>query len=482
MSEQKQLPIFGLGVEQRSPFVSTVERINAVVEMTENGRSQSAIYGLPGLTAILDFGIELIRDIYIREGDSIFYVVQADQFLSIAFDGSLTLLGTLGTLTGPAWISDNGQQLFINDGVSPSIYDPHDETFTAINSTFPKGATGATFHAGRFFVCVPTPNAPDPTIEGRVYASGLYDGLVWDALDFFTPESLPDGVVDIVRWQDNLIVFGQSSMEFWTNAQISVPGALGYQIIAGAATEVGLAAVKGWSAAGQQFFFLGRMKGQASVFELTGYRVAPVSTPKLDLIFAGLPTRSNAIATGYQVTGHSIFQITFPLIVDGQTWAYDTTTQLWCRRVSLGLPYYRGLLSVTSNDQVYITSAFVSKIFRMDSDVYTEDTFDMVFELSSIHLLKNGDTLSLDSIWLDMETGLAVAGENPQVMIQISKDGGHVWGEERFVSAGKTGEYKTRAIRRRMGLARDIAVRMRITDPVARRVTGAYMRVTGGVS
>ncbi|NOT96234.1 MAG: hypothetical protein HOP00_07985, partial [Nitrospira sp.] len=66
--------------------------------------------------------------------------------------------------------------------------------------------------------------------------------------------------------------------------------------------------------------------------------------------------------------------------------------------------------------------------------------------------------------------------------IQVSKDGGHVWGSERWVPLGKIGDYRRRAVRRRLGASRDIAIRFRITDPIPRRVCGAYLKLMAGVS
>lgn len=487
--ERKAIPIFGLGELQRSPFVSTVERINAVVEMTDDGRQQAAIFGLPGLTTLLDNGGSPARVLFMREGEDVFYTVQDDQVLSVTLAGTLTLLGVLGTTTGPVWIADNGVELLINDGVSPAIFNTATGVYAPITDIdYPTGALGATFHNSRFLVFVPTPNEPDPTIEGRVYASDPFAGLLWDGLNFFTPESVPDGIADVVRWKNDVVVFGLSSIEFWNNSAIQlIAGALGYQPIAnGISTEVGLSAVRGWAAAGQQLFFLGRMRGQASVFEMMGYQPKQVSPPKLDADWASILTRSNAICTGYVVAGHPIFQITFPLpTAGGQTWAYDTSTQLWCERKSINLPYYRGLFAVTSKDRVFMSGAFVGRIFLVSQQVFTEAEEDMIFQVTSKHLLKEGDQLAVDECWVDMETGLGTTegqGSNPQAMLQVSKDGGHVWGMERLVPIGKTGKYTARATRRRIGAARDIAIRLRITDPVPRRVTGAYLKLTPGVS
>lgn len=485
--DRKAHPIFGLGNQQRSPFVSTVERVNCVVELTPDGRQQAALFGLPGLFTIVDTGGEPLRAFYMREGEDVFYGVQEEQVIMVALDGALTLLGSLNTNSGPAWITDNGTQLFINDGVAPAVYDTTTNIFTPVTDPdYPEGAQGGTFHAGRFFVFVPTPNPVDPTIQARVYGSALYDGLAWDGLHFFTPESVPDGIVNVLRWKNDLVVFGASSIEFWGSVAIAVPGALGYQIIAGAATEVGLAATQAVAAAGQQLFFLGRMRGQASAFELRGYQPVQVSVPKLDADWASLISRISAVATGYVVAGHPIFQLTFPLETEnGQTWVFDALTQLWTERQSIDRPYFRGMFSATSKDRVFISGAFTGKIFLMAQQVYTEDGEDMIFQVTSTHMLKEGDKLAVDECWVDMETGLGTSegqGVDPQAMLQISKDGGHVWGEERFVPIGKTGAYTARAVRRRIGGARDIAIRLRITDPVPRRITGAYLKLTPGVS
>jgi hypothetical protein len=107
----------------------------------------------------------------------------------------------------------------------------------------------------------------------------------------------------------------------------------------------------------------------------------------------------------------------------------------------------------------------------------------LIFEVTSIHLLKHGDRFSADSVQIDIETGLGLPvgqGDNPQGMIQVSKDGGHVWGAEKWVPLGKIGEYRRRATRRRLGAARDIAIRFRITDPIPRRLCGAYLMPAEG--
>jgi hypothetical protein len=476
---RRAIPLFGLGNQQRSPFISTVERINCVVEMAENGRQQAAILGLPGLTTFVDFGDLPARGVFSTDNDLTFYVITGDQIVRAAFNQPPVTIGILQTQEGPVWMDSNGRQLFINDGTDAFIYEFSTSVLTQVEDPdFPEGARGGIFLSNRFWVSSP---------DGRVFASALLDGLAWDGLDFFTPESVPDGIRAIARWFNDLVVFGTDSIEFWTGSNTGVIGGLGFRPIAGANTEVGLEAELGYAATDQTLFFMGNSNGQTGIYEIAGYGARKVSTPHIDDLLAKRTTHVTAVATAYTVGGHPIFQLTLPGASSDVaiTIVYDNLSKLWSFRQSYELPYYRGLFATRSTDSVYVTDAFVGKIHKMVEDVYTEDGDIFPFEVTGFHLLKEGDSLAMSEISVDIETGLGIPvgqGDNPQGMLQISKDGGHAWWSEAWVLLGKIGEYKRRAIRRRIGAARDIAVRFRITDPIPRRVTGAYVRLVAGQS
>ena len=475
--------IFGLGQQQRSPFISTVKRVNAVVEMTENGRQQAALIGMPGLASYVSTGGRPARALFIREGELTFYVVVDDQILQLSANLPAKLLGSFTTIEGPIWMADNGTQLLINDGVTAYIYTFATDSLTQIvDPDFPSGARGAEFLQDRFWVYVTS-----GTSANRVYGSDQFNGLSWDPLNFFTPEATPDGIVSIMRWYNNLIVWGRTSIEWWTGVAVNVPGQLGFQPITGASTEIGLGGELSYFGVGQRLFFLGRVSGQAGVYEIVNYQAVKVSTPAVDADIVRRINHTISIGTGYMISGHGIFQLTFPdTTTQGAiTWAFDTTTELWCERQSYSKPYYRGLHASTTLDRVFISDAFTGTIWEMSDAYQVEGDDPLIFEVTSIHLLKQGDQLAVDSIQIDMETGLGLSvgqGSDPRGMIQVSKDGGHVWGMEAWVPLGKIGAYKTRAIRRRIGAARDIAIRFRITDPIPRRVSGAYLYLTPGVS
>ena len=74
----------------------------------------------------------------------------------------------------------------------------------------------------------------------------------------------------------------------------------------------------------------------------------------------------------------------------------------------------------------------------------------------------------------DLITGVT-PGEDPQVMLRISNDGGKTWVAESWRSAGKVGEYLQRVDWNRLGCARRRVFEVSMTDPVPWRIVGAYL-------
>lgn len=64
-------------------------------------------------------------------------------------------------------------------------------------------------------------------------------------------------------------------------------------------------------------------------------------------------------------------------------------------------------------------------------------------------------------------------GSDPKIMLQVSKDGGQTYGNERTVSIGTVGSYQKRAIFRRLGSSKDFVLRVTMTDPVPFVITEA---------
>ena len=89
-----------------------------------------------------------------------------------------------------------------------------------------------------------------------------------------------------------------------------------------------------------------------------------------------------------------------------------------------------------------------------------------------------------DSFQLDLETGIGLdgiqQGQNPQVMLRYSNDAGHTWSNEIWRSAGALGSYRTRALWRNLGRARNRVFEVSGSDPVSCTLLGAELGIAQG--
>jgi hypothetical protein len=86
---------------------------------------------------------------------------------------------------------------------------------------------------------------------------------------------------------------------------------------------------------------------------------------------------------------------------------------------------------------------------------------------------------------LDLERGVGLAtgqGSDPEIMVRLSRDGGHTWSEPVRMGAGALGAYTTRAVARRLGQARDAVFEVTVSDPVAWSLVGAWLDLEPGTS
>ncbi len=69
---------------------------------------------------------------------------------------------------------------------------------------------------------------------------------------------------------------------------------------------------------------------------------------------------------------------------------------------------------------------------------------------------------------------------DPMAMLSWSDDGGHTWSNEYSAGCGQAGQYKKRAIWRRLGRSRDRVYQLAVTDPIPWRIVEAYLMASPG--
>lgn len=326
------------------------------------------------------------------------------------------------------------------------------------DANFPASPTTVQFLAGRFLVTFDG--------SGRFYASDLYNGWVWNALNFSNAETNPDPIV--AGWVSNgqFIPLGSVSSEFWGQSG-SVDFA--FSMIQGTATEWGLAAR--WSIAKYDNSFACLMKnrmGQVMIAQMKGYIPARLSTPDVDAIINGYANTADATALSYMLGGHMMLVMNFPSA--GATWLYDASSAEWTVVKSYSLTRYRGDFSFQFLGRTMVADYRNGKLYVLTADALTENGEPIYRELVTETIADADlDRLEVAKFRADFQVGVGLTsgqGVNPQVCLNVSRDNGKTWGSDMWRTLGAIGDYGLTADWGPLGEARNFVFKLSMSDPV----------------
>jgi hypothetical protein len=304
-----------------------------------------------------------------------------------------------------------------------------------------------------------------------------------DPLDFASAEGSPDGLVAIIVNNREAWLFGTNSIEVWYDA-----GTPDFPLarIQGASNEIGCAAAFSVAKLDNSIFWLGQdARGRGIVYRNNGYTGVRASNHAIEWQIQQYGDISNAIAYTYQQDGHSFYVLTFPTVQ--KTWVYDVATQSWHERAGWSngnFIRYRPNCQTAFNNEVILGDYESGNLYAYDLDVYA-DNGQIQKWLRSWRPIPSGQNnlkrTAQHSLQLDCETGVGInlgQGDDPEVMLRWSDDGGHTWSNEHWASMGRIGQYGRRVFWRRLGMTlklRDRVYEVSGTDPVKIAIVGAEL-------
>ena len=476
-----QYPLFvGAAYTSQSPIADDEQLINWYVEVMESAgaSTKAALYPTPGVETFATTTSNGGRAMFALNGRC--FAVINDTLWEIGSGGTVTNRGTLAVDLFPATISSNGDagdQLFITSGDVGYVFNLSTNTLT---TELASGASIGGVNDGYF---VSLDNA---TSEFRI--SDLNDGTTWDPTQFAARSDAPD------RWKSMLCtsygqiwLWGDQTASVWYNAGTTPfpfapdpSGLVPYGIKAAfSAAEVVDRVI--WLATSRN--------GGVQVVSAQGFVPERISTHAIEYAFSTYATLTDAVAQVYSEQGHLFYILTFPTAQ--KTWVYDVSTGLWHERGTW--------ISETSTWEalhtLYGAAAFgkwlvsdrTSGLIYEQQVGFTTDVEDRLIRRvrRSPATFSEHQRLRTSMLEVFFEPGLGLStgqGSDPQVTLQISNDGGKTWGNERSVSAGAQGAYRTRVRFRRLGMARDRVYEVSVTDPIPWRMISAYIDVQGETS
>ena len=470
-----RIPFIGATYTLASIRAECQRCLNYFPEMVESGVAPNGEKGYlvqaPGLRLLTTVGTGPIRATYWTSTGRL-VVVSGNAVYRVDPGYVSVLIGNILTNSDFVDIADNGLEVMIVDGTACYIVSITTGVFQVVAGL--PGANRVAFLDGYFVI-----NNPG---TGQFIISALNDGLTWDTLlDAGTAEGLPDNTVGLLVNQRQLWVFGEQSVEvYWNSGDPTFP----ISRVDGSFIEYGCAA------AGTIQKLAGCVvwvtdNGQVMMNE--GYNPKRISNFAVEQVIHAAGDISTATAFTYKQNGHMFYVLQLPNTTT--TWVFDVATGQWherCELINGNLAPWRASSFADAWDDKLVGDSTNGKLYAMDFDVFTNAGDVLYRQRRSPHITADLNRLCIDKFQLDMEGGQGLdgttLGTDPQVMLRVSRDAGYTWGSERWTTLGGLGRFRTRALWRQLGQARDWVFEITITDPVKATILGALIDARGSVS
>lgn len=432
--------------------------VNMLLEQAITEPRQFSLLSMPGLAEEgTQLGVGPVTGLFRRDG------VLAGAVVGVS-GGALYVGGTsAGIVPGVLAPSITGNEIGVvaSAGNAAVFYDG--TTFSTI--AFPDGAsvTKVIEQGGRFIFL--------RSGTGSFYWTEVLEDMLLlgavqvDALNFATAESEPDQVVDAVAFEDAIAFGGTATIEFWAKTGNSE---LPYTPSTGRVYQKGV-----------------RATGCMALFDNTfawvspdniAYRAGNVperisDTGIEELIAASATCRVDS----YFFEGHELLKVH----LDTVCIEYDAQTGQWAERKTgtgnfKGGPVIQGpIFGSTVDGNLYEHSAY------SDLGSYHERTFSVFFPI-------NGGAIPIRSLGLRTNPGHTdfLSGDYADPIIELiqSFDGGMTFEDPIPEYLGEAGEYRREIEWRALGIADapGFFARIRVTDPVSFRCSGAFVNEPRG--
>ena len=304
-----------------------LDPVNWIPEIAEGqNRSQAKLANAPGLNPRVDLGAGPIRGLHNVQGK--LFAVSGNTLFEVRTDNTFVSRGTIPGVARVGMAHNQrdktavGNELIVTNDSSGYVWDTAASTFGRITDPGYPGGHSPVFVDGYLAQVEPF---------GRFwFHSELTEATQYNTLDQYQSESSPDRIVTLGVNQSEVIVFNETTTEFFYNSGATTGTFKSKRIT----TDRGCASRHGAVKLDNSQLWLGN---DGVFYRLNGYSAQPISTGPVEKAVAGYDW-AGCFAFTYESKHHKIAYWTFP---NGKTFGYDVVTGLWHRRKSFGLERWR---------------------------------------------------------------------------------------------------------------------------------------------
>lgn len=404
------------------------------------------------------------------------FSVGGTQLCEVASDGTVTARATIANDGTAVSLAFSPIELFIVSAGHAYCYTLASNTINEVTDSLAGTPIKAVYVDG-FFVLQLSGN--------KFQVSAPLDGSTWPGIQVTETSVYPEDITAIEVNHTELWVFlGQHAQVYQDTGSDAV-----FDAVKGAGSiEQGCIGPFATAQLDNSVFWVGMdQRGAIAAWRSNGYTPQRVSTYAVEAALTGYANIASLVCYSYQDSGH-LFWV---LYVPGAdcSWVYDVTESLWHKRA-----FWLGT--------VFEPHHSWSHVYAFGKHLVGDWKSGNIYELSMSYLDDDGATIrrvrsaptvinELERIFhaeltLDYQQGVGpvvplVDGNGnprpPQVVVRWSDDGGETWSNDHIVGVGLTGQYRNRAIARRLGQARRRIYQIVMTDPVEWVLVDGYLRL-----
>lgn len=307
-----------------------------------------------------------------------------------------------------------------------------------------------------------------PTTEGRWFITGEDDATTISALDFGRAQRQPDNIVRAFAGERDVILFGSDSIEWWQN---NPDGSASFPFIPSASVAIGCLAPRSVVKLDRSIAWVA---SDGTVRMLNGYGGDRISDYAVERDIGSVTSPAEdiyAFAYHCRDTGHSFITITS----GDWTWQYNLKTGRWNERQTYGRSRWRGSYAAEFNGVWYVGDDETGIIYTVNGNNATDGDQPLVTTLQTPTVHAFPARLKVNAAFLDVVTGVGLvastdANVTPQLIFDMSHDGGASFGAERLLDMGVAGNRQRRIRTNRLGVIgpNGAVFRMRVSAAVTR--------------
>jgi len=301
---------------------------------------------------------------------------------------------------------------------------------------------------------------------------------------YFNAEVSSDNLQAICAVGASLYLLGSKTIEIWQRGSGEYETWIRQSYTANASN--GLQAPYSVAICGSNLYYLGSGESYAKgIMMVSGQQYKKISPDWLDKKLLG-ETSDTAFAFAYAEGDHNFYVLQLQNLQE--TWVFDTETSEWHQRCSRvhesgvetrwrpsALIWFGGKFIAFCND---------GAMYEHTDDYWYEDyvggsRLPMIRHRQGAVVVDNNRPFIFNELGIECNVGCwADYSLQPDLLLEVSKDGGNTFGNVRSCKLGRTGNYDHRVRFHSLGLNRLCVLRVTYSHPTSLELTTCSQRIT----